>query len=148
MMDTGRILIMVFACIWNMSIMAGYCILAVLMIRLLLHKIPRKYLYAMWLVVAFRLVCPVSVNTEFSLFNLGTLPGRTEDLIKYPAIVFREPEDLQASAEQANEEGGRGYEQTGVPAVERALSSHQDWLSELSYGHNDLSGGKFLKKGA
>lgn len=148
MMDTGRILIMVFACIWNMSIMAGYCILAVLMIRLLLHRIPRKYLYAMWLVVAFRLLCPVSVNTEFSLFNLGTLPGRTEDLVKYPAIVFHEPEDLQASAEQANAEEGRGDEQTGVPVVERALSSHQDWLSELSYGHDDLSGGKFLKKGA
>ncbi len=56
--------------IWNMSITAGYCIAAVLIIRLLLRRIPRKYLYALWLVVAFRLICPVSVSTDFSLFNL------------------------------------------------------------------------------
>lgn len=56
--------------ILNMSITAGYCIGAVLIIRLLFRKVHRKYLYALWLVVAFRLVCPVSVSAEFSLFNL------------------------------------------------------------------------------
>lgn len=56
--------------ILNMSITAGYCIAAVLIIRLLFRKAHRKYLYALWLVVAFRLLCPVSVSTEFSLFNL------------------------------------------------------------------------------
>lgn len=56
--------------ILNMSITAGYCIAAVLLIRLLFRKAPRKYLYPLWLVVAFRLLCPVSVSTDFSLFNL------------------------------------------------------------------------------
>ena len=53
-----------------MSITAGYCILAVMLIRLAFRQVPRKYLYALWLVVAFRLVCPVSVSAGFSLFNL------------------------------------------------------------------------------
>lgn len=56
--------------ILNMGITSAYCIAAVLAVRLLLWKAPRKYLYVLWLVVAFRLVCPVSVSTEFSLFNL------------------------------------------------------------------------------
>lgn len=56
--------------ILNMSITAGYCIAAVLLIRLLFRKAPRKYLYLLWLVVAFRLICPVSMSTDFSLFNL------------------------------------------------------------------------------
>lgn len=56
--------------ILNMSITAGYCIAAVLLIRLLFRKAPRKYLYVLWLVAAFRLICPVSLSTDFSLFNL------------------------------------------------------------------------------
>lgn len=60
----------VFLRVLEMSWRAGYCILAVLAVRVLLHKAPRRYLYGLWLVAAFRLVCPVSVGTEFSLFNL------------------------------------------------------------------------------
>lgn len=56
--------------ILNMSITASWCILAVLLLRLLFRKAPRKYLYMLWILAAFRLLCPVSVSTEFSLFNL------------------------------------------------------------------------------
>lgn len=57
--------------ILNMSLTASYCILAVLAVRLLLRRAPKKYAYLLWLVVAFRLCCPVSVNSPLSLFNLG-----------------------------------------------------------------------------
>lgn len=77
MMVAERILEAAFSGIWEMSMTAGYCIAAVLLLRLVLHRVPRKYLYALWLVVAFRLVCPVSVNTEFSLFNLRLFAGET-----------------------------------------------------------------------
>ncbi len=74
--------------IWNMSITAGYCIAAVLIIRLLLRRIPRKYLYALWLVVAFRLICPVSVSTDFSLFNLEHFSeSRTTDNVGYMQYI-------------------------------------------------------------
>ena len=61
----------IFLQILNMSVTAGYCITAVLLLRLLFQKAPRKYLYALWLVAAFRLICPVSVSTGVSLFNTG-----------------------------------------------------------------------------
>ena len=52
---------MIFSQILKMSLTAGVCIVVVSMLHLVFHRIPRKYLYALWIVVAFRLVCPVSV---------------------------------------------------------------------------------------
>lgn len=56
--------------ILNMSIRASYVILAVILARLVLKKAPKKYSYALWLCAAFRLVCPVSFKSFFSLFAL------------------------------------------------------------------------------
>ena len=53
----------VFTQILKMSMTAGWCILAVLVLHLIFHKAPKKYLYALWLVVAFRLLCPFSIST-------------------------------------------------------------------------------------
>jgi beta-lactamase regulating signal transducer with metallopeptidase domain len=55
--------------IFNMSVTAAYVIAAVLLIRLLLKKAPKKYSYVLWAAVLFRLVCPVSITSGFSLFN-------------------------------------------------------------------------------
>ncbi len=60
----------VFLKILNMSITASYVIIAVVLIRLLLRKAPKKYLYLLWIVVGFRLCCPVSFQSVFSLFGL------------------------------------------------------------------------------
>ena len=49
--------------ILDMSLTASWVILAVLTIRFLLRKAPRKYAYALWSVVAFRLCCPVSFSS-------------------------------------------------------------------------------------
>ena len=65
-----QILDVVFQQVLRMSLTAGVCILAVLFLRLFLSRMPRSYAYGLWLLVAFRLVCPVSVGTECSLFNL------------------------------------------------------------------------------
>ena len=59
-----------FVQILQMSISAGYVVLAILLIRLILRKAPKKYSYALWSVVAFRLLCPYSFKSVFSLFNL------------------------------------------------------------------------------
>ena len=55
----------------NMSITAGYCALAVMVLRLLLKKQPKIYSYALWLIVAFRLICPVSFESVFSLMRIS-----------------------------------------------------------------------------
>lgn len=60
----------IFTHILNMSITAGYVILAVLLIRFVLKKLPKKYSYMLWSVVAFRLAVPISFSSVFSMFSL------------------------------------------------------------------------------
>ncbi|OBZ11118.1 M56 family metallopeptidase [Bacillus sp. FJAT-26390] len=55
--------------ILNMTLTATYVIVAVLLVRLLLKRAPKKYSYLLWAIVLFRLVCPVSISSELSLFN-------------------------------------------------------------------------------
>lgn len=51
----------------NMSISATYVIIAILILRLLFKKIPRFTFCIMWGFVAFRLICPFSIESIFSL---------------------------------------------------------------------------------
>ena len=51
----------------NMSIAAGWLILAVIILRLVLYKAPKWMNCMLWGIVAFRLVCPVSFESTFSL---------------------------------------------------------------------------------
>ena len=39
-------------------------ILCVILIRLLLKKAPKKYSYFLWIIVAFRLLCPISIESN------------------------------------------------------------------------------------
>lgn len=61
----------------NMSITASWIILAVLVLRLLLRRAPKKYSYALWSVVAFRLCCPISFKAAFSLLGLLNFGGKS-----------------------------------------------------------------------
>lgn len=60
----------IFLNIMNMSVTAGIIILAVLAARAILKRTSRKYLYALWIIVAIRLVCPWSPSSGLSLFSL------------------------------------------------------------------------------
>ncbi len=57
----------IFLNLLNMSISAGWLILAVLMARLLLKKAPKWITVALWGMVAIRLICPVSIESVLSL---------------------------------------------------------------------------------
>lgn len=57
--------------IFNMSVTASIIILAVLAVRLLLRKAPRVFSYLLWGVVLFRLLCPVSLPSRLSVFNMA-----------------------------------------------------------------------------
>jgi len=53
--------------ILNMSLTAGYVILFVMLARLILKKAPKIFSYVLWIAVLFRLVCPFSFKSIFSL---------------------------------------------------------------------------------
>ena len=58
----------------NMSLTASIAIVCVLLLRLLLKKAPKVISYALWAVVLFRLLCPVSLSSNLSLFGLMDVP--------------------------------------------------------------------------
>lgn len=61
-----------FLSVLNMSLTASYVILFVILIRLALKKAPKVISYALWGVVAFRLIIPFSFESMFSLMPRNT----------------------------------------------------------------------------
>lgn len=53
--------------LWSMSLQAGILILVILAIRFFLKKYPKVYMYFLWILAGIRLLCPVFVETPFSL---------------------------------------------------------------------------------
>lgn len=58
---------MIFLKLVNMSLAAGWLILAVIVLRLFLRRAPRWICCVLWGIVAVRLVCPFSPESPFSL---------------------------------------------------------------------------------
>ncbi len=75
-----------FNTVLDMSINAGIVILAVILVRAVLFKAPKRFSYLLWAVVGFRLVCPISFKSIISIFGFGrinspTLPNVGGDII-------------------------------------------------------------------
>ncbi|MBQ8995658.1 MAG: hypothetical protein IJ091_07565 [Oscillospiraceae bacterium] len=81
-----------FQAVLQMSISASYVILVVLMLRILLRKFPKRYSYILWSVVGFRLCCPISFSSVFSIFNFSIAHNEREiiRLSNVTEIVGRE----------------------------------------------------------
>ncbi len=74
----------VFLKLLNMSITAGWLILAVIVLRFLLRKAPKWICCLLWAMVAFRLVCPISLESIFSM-----VPSR--ETIRHDAVISTNP---------------------------------------------------------
>ena len=65
----------VFLKLLNMSIAAGWLVLAVVLLRLILKKAPRAILCVLWGIVGIRLILPFSLQSVFSLIpSVETVP--------------------------------------------------------------------------
>ena len=60
----------IFSQVLNMSLTGSAVIVTVLLARLILKKSPKVFSYALWAVVLFRLLCPVSLTGPVSLLEL------------------------------------------------------------------------------
>lgn len=88
----------VFLKLVNLSIAAGWLVLAVMVLRLVLRKAPKWIFCLLWALVALRLVCPFSIESALSLIpSAQTLP----------------PEILYTAAPQIN---------SGIPAINSAVN--------------------------
>ena len=131
-----------FPAVINMSVTASVVILFVLLARLPLKKAPKLFSYALWAVVLFRLLCPVSVTTGFSLLGLLDAPvtettTHTTAVEYIPQNVVHTPDSgvklpVPEVDQAVNEALPQGEEQTAadpleVPAALAALT----WLAGI-----------------
>lgn len=73
--------------ILDMSNSGSLVILAVLLARLLLKKSPKIISYALWSVVLFRLLCPVSIQAPISIMPEITPIEETYELVDVPISI-------------------------------------------------------------
>ncbi len=122
-----------FLLILNMSIASGAVILLVLLARLFLRKAPKIFSYALWAVVLFRLLCPVSIATPFSLLGWLDAPAvkntaHTTAVEYIPYDIFHTPEPEFHVSEPA---AGIGAEQ-GVSPPGPVAAPFESWLTPSS----------------
>ena len=128
--------------VFNMSVTASVAILFVLLARLLLKRAPKIFSYALWAVVLFRLLCPVSITTGFSLLGLFDAPVTEttthttaveyipQDVVHTPAPEVKLPvPDVNQSV---NEALPQGDEQTAADPLEApAALATLVWLAGI-----------------
>ena len=87
-----------FRMILQMSITAGYVIAAVLVFRILLRNYPKRYSYYLWFAVLFRMCCPFSFSSVFSIFNLSFRRGENViiDLSGVPAASGNDAQGISS----------------------------------------------------
>ena len=76
----------VFLKLLQMSVTAGYMILAVVALRVVLKKAPKWIICLLWGFVGVRLACPVSVKSVFSLIPRGETAPRGMGAAPYGAF--------------------------------------------------------------
>ena len=115
----------------NMTLTASIVICVVIVLRLFLKKAPRAISYALWFIVLFRLLCPISFESSFSAFSLMNVPTASqgdnssvmeyipENIVhtEYPAVTLPIP----ALSETINETLPQGEEQTVADPLEAPL---------------------------
>lgn len=98
----------VFLTLLHMSVTAGYMILAVVALRVILKKAPKWIICLLWGLVGVRLACPVSVKSVFSLIPRGESVPRETAAAPYgafdpgPAVFGEAANSVVASAEASN----------------------------------------------
>lgn len=68
--------------ILSMSISASWLIVAVILIRFLLKKAPKGFRYVLWAMVAVRLLCPVFIESDFSLIPTQDMISDVGEAVK------------------------------------------------------------------
>lgn len=111
----------VFVKLFNMSMTAGWLILAVLFLRLLLRKAPHWFHCLLWGFVAVRLVCPVSFQSVLSLIP-------STETIDLENIRYEEHPQIQSGVAAVNRVVNPVVENTFAPHVGDSVNPLAVWM--------------------
>ena len=104
----------VFLNIFDRSIIAGYCVIFVIMIRFLMKGLPRSYSYVLWAVVFLRLLVPTLPESDWSLI---------------PQIPFMEQEGILEESDVSD---------LGMPEVQTNINIPGDFAREANLPSDNI----------
>ena len=119
----------IFLKLLNMSIAAGWLILAVLVLRLLLKKAPKWVSCLLWGIVAVRLVCPFSLESGWSLVpSAETVVSNVEqnDVVRDKVVHNAQNGAVQDGAVKNNVSHDDGVQNAPGGVVQNVQSGLQD----------------------
>lgn len=116
-----------FLIILNMSISAAFCILAVILMRLLLMWAPKTFSYLLWVVVIIRLICPVLPEADFGLIPNVRLIRQQENVLLQRTEHLYEPYVMERPRESMPVEKIYDNFETGIDSNEE---SEGDYIAE------------------
>ena len=116
-----ELLAKVFQSLLSMALTTLPVIAVILLARLLLKKAPKKYSYALWLVVAFRLVCPVALESPVGLVQTDRAEVLTQEWADHTYVAptrtfFESAEGYDRAVEHGREPVSGGVENYVVTA--------------------------------
>lgn len=114
-----------FLAVLNMSVTGAAIIAALLVIRILFKNLPRRFAYALWAIPAIRLLCPFSVPSALSAFNLFRPRSVVGNRMSYilPAVPGTLPESAANPAGLADSGTFTGFYSGGLEASEAQAKS-------------------------
>ena len=130
----------VFSKFVHISLMANWLIVAVIVLRLLLKKVPRRVICVLWALVALRLMLPVSVESPVSMIPETTaiLQEAVDTTLIHPEAVPSDGTPTEAQEGSTATEAGSGQQISPLPlvwCVGVALMLCYLLLSYLRMGH-------------
>lgn len=131
--------------ILNISLKASIVILFVLLVRRLLKKMPKVFSYALWIVVLFRLLCPVSFESPISFIpekisNGSALKSVIDCYIGENEVYWDSTEEYDTAIQQGlepvivseKESGNAGaYVVVDKDGVSEAKTIYNSWIPVL-----------------
>lgn len=118
-----------FSQVLNMSLTASVMIVLVILARLALKRAPKIYSYALWSVVLFRLLCPVSLPSPVSLLGALDAPVAEPESRITTVVYFQTVGGTEQEAPLLPTEKGS----TGAISETETVSYHTvSWMEVLS----------------
>ena len=115
----------VFPAVLRMSLYGAAAVIVVLLVRLLLRRAPKVFSYALWLVVLFRLLCPVTVQAPFSLWGAVEQPAEETAVRLIPA----EGRAWLAGTTHDAADGDTAMDTVPAPAEETRRLTAREWTA-------------------
>ena len=131
-----------FSHVLHMSLTATVVIIAVCLARLFLKRAPKIYSYLLWALVLFRLLCPVSPVTSFSVIPDSVSSGAIldeweDDYIGQTHTIFDNRMEFDTAVEAGREtfpaEEGHYYVVTGGDGISEPNTVENTLLPLLSW---------------